>query len=151
MSLSKERRQNLRHSSSSIRCSPSSSTAILRSCSCSVLVTFSANGAGGSAKLGEFRNKFTHSMRCCHTVFGNKTFRLRRPGGEWTPRINASIFQVIATGFADVDINQVTRSSDRIYEAYLDLVTCDQKWVDPVSKSTGDYARIENSFTAWND
>ena len=93
-------------------------------------------------KLKEFRTAFQRSMRCCHTVFGNRAFRLRRrtdpkSGGEWTPRVNASIFQVISVGFTDYEIGHVTRSADSIYEAYLDLIASDEKWVDSISTSTG--------------
>jgi 5-methylcytosine-specific restriction endonuclease McrA len=109
-------------------------------------------------KLKEFRHAFKRSMRACTTVFGDKAFRLRRiyeaksqKGGEWTPRINATIFQVLAVSMADCDIGQITRSADRIREAYLDLISTDQRWVDAVSQSTGDPAKIEYSFSIWNE
>lgn len=109
-------------------------------------------------KLKEFRTSFKRSMRACKTVFGDKAFRLRRVyesksqrGGEWTPRINATIFQVLAVPMADYDIGQITRSADRIREAYLDLISNDQKWVEAVSQSTGDPTKIEYSFSTWNE
>lgn len=104
-------------------------------------------------KAKEFRNAFKHSMRACLTVFGGKAFRLRRiyekGGGEWTPRINVSIFQVISVSFSDYDIGQITRSADSIYEAYLDLIETDDRWVASVTAATGDYARIEYVFETW--
>jgi hypothetical protein len=108
-------------------------------------------------KLKEFRNSFKRSMRACQTVFGDKAFRLRRvyetkaqKGGEWTPRMNATIFQVLAVSMAEHDLGKITRSADRIREAYLDLISSDARWVEAVSQSTGDAAKIEYSFTTWN-
>jgi hypothetical protein len=58
-------------------------------------------------KLEEFRQKFKHGMKACYTVFGDKAFRVRRGSGtrvgEWAPRINATIFQVLSVCFTDYD------------------------------------------------
>jgi hypothetical protein len=109
-------------------------------------------------KLKEFRLVFKRSMRACYTVFGDKAFRLRRVyesksqrGGEWTPRINATIFQILAVSMSEYDIGQITRSADSIREAYLDLISTDKKWIEAVSQSTGDPAKIEYSFSVWNE
>ncbi|MCY0914897.1 GmrSD restriction endonuclease domain-containing protein [Massilia antarctica] len=109
-------------------------------------------------KLREYRVAFKRSMRGCQTVFGDKAFRLRRvyssksqKGGEWTPRINATIFQVLAVSLAEYDIGQLTRSADRIREAYLDLISSDQRWIEAVSQSTGDPVKIDYSFSTWNE
>lgn len=104
-------------------------------------------------KTKEFRAAFKHSMRACQTVFGNKAFRLRRVyekgGGEWASRINASIFQVVSVAFNNYDIGQITRSADGIYEAYLDLIETDEKWIASVTAATGDFSRIEYAFETW--
>lgn len=104
-------------------------------------------------KLKEFRSAFKHAMRACYTVFGNKAFRLRRVyekgGGEWTPRMNASVFQVLAVSFQNYDIGRITRGADRIFEAFLDLTQTDDRWVQGVTAGTGDYAKIEYVFETW--
>lgn len=104
-------------------------------------------------KTKEFRGAFKHAMRACQTVFGNKAFRLRRVyekgGGEWASRTNASIFQVISVSFNDHDIGIITRSADSIYEAYIDLIETDERWVASVTAATGDYSRIEYAFETW--
>lgn len=62
-------------------------------------------------KIKEFRNAFKKSARAAYSIFGDKGFRLRRhyekgkQGGEWTPSINASIFQ--AHMFAVVTVHGV--------------------------------------------
>ncbi len=105
-------------------------------------------------KVKEFRRIFKSAMRGCFTVFGDKGFRLRRKqgtsGGEWTPRVNASIFQVVTASFTSYDIGAITRNADNIFEAYVDL-TADDTWADCVQRSTGDPTRIEYMFEAWNE
>lgn len=105
-------------------------------------------------KLQEFEREFKKAMRSSVTVFGDYGFRLRksesRTASEWTPRVNAAVFQVIAVSLAKYDATHVTRQADSIFEEYLDLVTRDVKWVDAVSKSTGDPDRIAYAFDTWN-
>jgi hypothetical protein len=104
-------------------------------------------------KLEEFRQKFKHAMKACFTVFGDKAFRLRRGSGtragEWAPRINATIFQVLSVCFTDYDLGSITRSADSIFESYLDLIATDLTWVDAVTTSTGDPNKIDYSFETW--
>jgi 5-methylcytosine-specific restriction endonuclease McrA len=108
-------------------------------------------------KIEDFRRKFTHSMKAAKTIFGPRAFRLRRELskgalGEWTTRINASVFQVLSVSFLDYKLEQLTRRSDSIYEAYINLISDPETklWVDYTKTSTGDYSRIEHVFTIWN-
>lgn len=107
-------------------------------------------------KLKEFETQFKHAMKAAKTVFGDRAFRLRRDnkastgGGEWAARVNGSILQVITVSFTDYDLSQITRAADRIYEAYCELVQTDERWVEAVTKSTGDYGHIEYAFETWN-
>ncbi|MFA6221441.1 MAG: DUF262 domain-containing protein [Desulfomonilaceae bacterium] len=106
------------------------------------------------ADIKEYRQVFKKCMQVCLTVFGNKGFRLRtrpdnRKAGDWVSVINASIFSAVATSFAHYDRGALTRASDSIYEAYVDLISSDETWVDAVSTSTGDYRRIQYAFNTW--
>lgn len=104
-------------------------------------------------KLDEFRQKFKQAMKACYTVFGDKAFRLRKSSGsragEWAPRVNATIFQVLSVSFTDHDLGTITRSADSISEAYLDLIATDPTWVEAVTASTGDPNKIDYSFETW--
>jgi hypothetical protein len=102
-------------------------------------------------KLKEYERQFRKAMRASVTVFGNNGFRLRKGGGEWAARVNAAIFQSIATSFCDYDLGQLTRRADAIFEEYVDLASTDEKWVDGVRISTGDPSRIEYVFSTWGD
>ncbi|HEY7212805.1 MAG TPA: DUF262 domain-containing protein [Bryobacteraceae bacterium] len=108
-------------------------------------------------KLKEFEEMFMKASKAALTIFGDKAFRLRKfskdegsKSGEWQPRINAAVFQTIAVSFTEYNLGQLTRASDVIFEEYLDLISTDQYWVDCVSKTTGDYPRIEYAFEGWN-
>ena len=107
------------------------------------------------SKADEFTKIFKKASKAAVTIFGNQSFRLRRDktrgGGEWASRINATVFQVLMTSFADKDIGQLTRSADSIYEAYVDLISTDQQWVESVTSATGDYSRIEYTFKTWEE
>jgi len=104
-------------------------------------------------KLAEFRTAFQHAMKAAFTIFGEKAFRLRRAhkggGTEWASKANAAIFQAITVSFCEYDLGQLTRSADTISEAYLDLISSDDRWVGCVSKATGDYQKIEYVFSTW--
>jgi hypothetical protein len=114
---------------------------------------FDAHRNASDSLLDEYENLFKRAMRSSVTVFGDAAFRLRRTdkrgGGEWAPRANASIFQVIATSFARYEHHQIVKNSDAIFEAYLDQLS-DNKWVDSVSKATGDFQNLRYAFENWS-
>ena len=107
----------------------------------------------GDDKLAEYEREFKKAMRACVTVFGNNGFRLRRDtgsgGGEWATKMNAAIFQVVATSFTRYDLGQITRSADAIHEEYVDLVSSDDKWRDCIRRATGETTRMEYAFETW--
>ncbi len=113
---------------------------------------FEVHRNASDARLKEFDEKFKVSMKSVVTVFGSHAYRIRRNdkkgGGEWASRMNASIFQVITASFARYEHIQIVKNSDAIFEAYLAVQT-DQKWVDCVSKATGDFQNIKYVFEKW--
>lgn len=102
--------------------------------------------------LTEFEKRFKRAMRNSYTVFGSNAFRIRKNdpkgSGEWASKSNASIFQVISTSLAQFDSVQIARNADAIFEEYLDLLQ-DQRWLDAVTKSTGDTKNIKYAFDSW--
>lgn len=104
-------------------------------------------------QLKEFREAFIDSQKAAFTIFGADAYRLRKNhakgGGEWMPRANAAVFQVLSVSFTEYDLGQLTRAADQIAEAYLDLVSTDPQWLNSVSVATGDYARLEYAFVTW--
>ena len=55
---------------------------------------------------------------------------------------------MIATSFARYDHIDIIHNKDAILESYIDLQT-DQKWIDSVTKSTGDYQSLKYAFETW--
>lgn len=115
---------------------------------------FFENHRNASEKLlDEYEEKFKKAMRSSLSVFGSHAFRVRRNdrrvGGEWASRANAAIFQVIATSFARYEHQDIVRNADAIRETYIDLLN-DTRWVDAVTKATGDYQNIRLAFEGWN-
>lgn len=114
---------------------------------------FDAHRNASDRLLDEYENRFRQAMRSAVSVFGSHAFRLRRTdrkgGGDWTPRANASIFQVVATSFARYEHHEIVQNADAVHEAYLDLLT-DARWIDCVSRATGDFQNIRYAFESWN-
>lgn len=104
------------------------------------------------SKLNEYREKFGHCMKLSLSVFGKNGFRLKQEPARssyWANNVNASVFQAVATSFADYDKGSITRNADSIYEEYVDLITFDRQWVDYVRRATGDAHRIAYVFDTW--
>ena len=109
-------------------------------------------------RLREFSDVFRRCSKASLTVFGEHGFRLKKAdprsstsAGPWSPTCNASIFQCVATSFADYSIETITKNADRIYEEYLDLIGNDHRWVDCVSKRTTDTSRVTYVFETWRN
>ena len=114
------------------------------------------------AKLVEYRQKFEHCMKASAVVFGQYGFRPKegitkvwdenqKPEsyGEWSKKINMSIFQCVAPSFAKYNLEQIAQYADQIYENYLDLVTTDKQWIDCVRKAQNDLPRVAYVFETW--
>lgn len=108
-----------------------------------------------SHKIDEYRRAFGESMKMALTVFGEQGFRLKKDprngstSREWNTRVNAAVFQCVATAFLDYSRSQVTQAADRIYEEYVHLVTNDERWVDSVRRATGERRRLAYAFETW--
>lgn len=107
-------------------------------------------------KVGEYRSTFSKCIKASLTIFGNQGFRLISGGtnqstsvGEWNPRVNAAVFQAVATSFAKYDLGQLTRNADCIYEEYLDLITTDDEWVAAVGGANQNSDKIKYAFETW--
>jgi uncharacterized protein with ParB-like and HNH nuclease domain len=101
-------------------------------------------------KTSEFRDKFKKAMRASFTIFGSSGFRvIQSDTYKIAPRVNKTIFQAVATSFAEYDIGALTRSADSIYEAYFDLVQSDRYFYDCTRTATGDQRRLKYVFETW--
>ena len=107
-------------------------------------------------KIEEYRATFQKCMRASRTIFGEQGFRLKTGKsrqsssvGEWNSRVNAAVFQAVATSFSKHQLGNLTRNADSIYEAYLDLVTTDETWVTGVGGANQNTDNIKYTCDTW--
>lgn len=107
-------------------------------------------------KAEEIKNAFKNSVSLIKSLLGEKAFRRYLPGSEananggWEPKkFNASLFDVLMFGFADKDKNLVMRNLDAIREAYIDLMTTDEEFIDAIVLSTSSVQAVKKRFDKW--
>ena len=107
-------------------------------------------------KIKDYRETFQKCMRASRTIFGEQGFKLKSgknrgasSAGEWNPRVNAAVFQAVATSFSKYQLAHLTRNADSIYESYLHLITTDQSWVDGVGGANQNSESIKYTFDTW--
>lgn len=107
-------------------------------------------------KINEYRQTFQQCMKASLTIFGDQGFRLKSGKsrhstsvGEWNPRVNAAVFQAVATSFSKYQLGHLTRNADSIYEAYLHLITTDESWVNGVGGANQNSDNIRYTFNTW--
>ena len=107
-------------------------------------------------KIDEYRQTFQKCMKASRTIFGDHGFKLKSGKtrnsssvGEWNPRVNAAVFQAVATSFSKYQLGQLTRNADSIYEAYLHLIATDEVWVNGVGGANQNSDSIRYTFDTW--
>lgn len=101
-------------------------------------------------KLEEYRRVFKRTMAACRTIFGAHGFRKLDVRGGWASRPSVAIFQAITVPMArHYDRMQLTAAADSIMEEYIDLISTDDKWLDSVSTSTGEYNNLAYAQIEW--
>lgn len=109
-------------------------------------------------KAKDIRDAFKNSVSLVKSLLGPKAFRRYLPGtennpkGGWEPqRFNASLYDILMFGFARKDKNLVMRNLDAIREAYIDLMTTDQEFIDSIMKSTSSLQAVTKRFDKWRN
>lgn len=104
----------------------------------------------------ELRNAFKNSVGIIRSLFGDQAFkRFRRgdekdPNGNWESRqFNKSLYEVLMFTFANADKNKVYKNLDLIREAWIDLMTNDQEFIDSIEISTNTIKAVKTRFDKW--
>ena len=107
-------------------------------------------------KAEEIKTAFKNSVSLIKSLLGDKAFRRYLPGtssnarGDWEPKkFNNSLFDILMFGFADKDKNLVMRNLDAIREAYIDLMTTDEEFIDAIVRSTSSLQAVKKRFDKW--
>src|SRR3972149_988120 len=75
----------------------------------------------------------------------------RQPDGYWEKKqFNASLYDILMDSFARLDKNTVYQHLDSIREAYIELMTNDQDFIDSIELSTSSTQAIQTRFKKWN-
>ena len=103
-------------------------------------------------RINNYIQTFNKCMRACKTVFGDKGFRINaitNERGVARKKANTAVYQVITTSFAPYDLGAITRVSDCIYEAYVDMLKTDKPWGDNVTYSNQTRSNVQHVFETW--
>ena len=103
------------------------------------------------------RIAFKNSISIIKSLLSENAFKRfhkgneRNPDGYWEKKqFNASLYDILMDRFARLDKNTVYQHLDSIREAYIDLMTNDQDFIDSIELSTSSTQAIQTRFKKWN-
>lgn len=72
--------------------------------------------------------------------------------GRWEKKqFNASLFDILMDSFARRDKSIVYKNLDFYKEAYLDMLSTDDEFIESIEKNTSSSAAIQTRFSKWNE
>lgn len=107
-----------------------------------------------NAKSEEYRERLTHCLDLCHSVFGKQAFRkfsvLEKNDvhGRWANRINVSLMEVQMCGFQHYSKSQIIPKVDDIRNAMIELLL-EQKFNETISIRTNDRDHLVYRHKTW--
>lgn len=106
------------------------------------------NGMSAS-KRSELSAQFRASLENSYHVFGRHSFRKRQRGQDGRSVINASLWDVIATGLSRIDFDVVNTHADALQEKFYELMG-DDDFIAAVTYGTNDTKRVTSRFQIAN-
>ena len=106
----------------------------------------------------EIKNKTETFKKCvelCQTVFGNIAYKRFFPGdeenvdGHVDDSLNQGIFDIQMYGFMEYDKRDIIPRAQDIKEAFLDLVTLDQKFINTIEIGTYSTNQVKIRTEIW--
>ena len=104
------------------------------------------------------REVFKKSINIIYALFGDHAFkRYYRgnnddPEGYWEPsKFNASLFDVLMDSCARINKQIAYANLDAIREAFIDLMTSDDKFIDAIERGTSNERQVTYRFEAWKN
>jgi hypothetical protein len=102
------------------------------------------------------KTAFKNSVTIVKSLLDKNAFKRFRignednPDGYWEPkRFNASLYDVLMYSFADLDKTVVHRHLDEIREAWIDLMTNNEQFIEAIEIGTSDDRRVHTRFDLW--
>lgn len=107
-------------------------------------------------ELAELKHAFKNACQIIRSLFDKNSFKRfykgkdGQPNGFWEPKkFNASLFDVLMYSFAKEDKNRVYQNLDAIKEAFINLMTDDQDFVNAIELSTSSVQAVTTRFDKW--
>lgn len=104
----------------------------------------------------ELRNAFKNTVSIINSLLGEHAFKRFYSGhekqrdGSWEKTaFNASLYDILMDTFARIDKNKVFQNLDAIKEAYIDLMTSDQAFINAIELSTSATQAVRMRFEKW--
>jgi hypothetical protein len=106
----------------------------------------------------KLRDAFRNTVSLIKSFLGEHAFKRfysgneSQPNGYWEKKkFNASLYDILMDTFARIDKNQAMQNLDAMREAYIDLLTSDQQFIDSIELSTSSTQAIHMRFTKWRN
>ena len=104
------------------------------------------------------REVFKKSINIIYALFGDHAFKRyyrgnnEDPEGYWEPsKFNASLFDVLMDSCARINKQIAYANLDAIREAFIDLMTSDDKFIDAIERGTSNERQVTYRFEAWKN
>jgi hypothetical protein len=104
----------------------------------------------------QLRDAFKRAAHNTRTLLGDKAFKRlsmgddKNPDGHWEDNINVALYDITMDSMARVDTPTLMKNLDTIREAYLNLLTTDNDFIDSIRFATSDKPVVTLRFTKWN-
>lgn len=99
------------------------------------------------AELERLHGDFRTAMSSAYEIFGEHAFRKWTLTSNYRNPINKSLFETWAVALVDHEPVDLRRRRRHIQRAARELMTSDVRYVDAISTSTGDPAKVRYRFT----
>lgn len=108
-------------------------------------------------QIEELRSAFKAAVKHINSLLKENAFKRfyrgdkKKVHGYWEKkRLNASLFDILMDSMARIDSNRLYAHLDAIREAFLDLMTGNEEFIDAIELSTSATQAIRKRFTLWN-
>lgn len=106
----------------------------------------------------ELRTAFKNTTTLIKYLLGEHAFKRfysgnqSHPNGYWEKKkFNASLYDILMDSLARRDKNLTMQNLDSIREAYIDLMTSNQQFIDSIELSTSSTQAIHSRFSKWQN
>ena len=104
----------------------------------------------------QLRNAFKSACQVIRSMLGNNAFKRfykgteKNPSGNWEPKkFNASLFDILMYTIAKEEKNILYQNLDSIREAFINLMTDNQDFIDSIELSTSSLQAVTKRFDLW--